>query len=158
MFIPHQYVYHDMISIAKHFLPFFKYYFAFYKPSQKLVSLKFLQNFNIYDKELFESFAQDINQALKPASKDTQMRNIASICQAQDPITNETLDRFYDMLSTLEFYIKQHDENTLNIQNCKLSEASRGKLAKLTLDRLKKDPTLTLHYLKRPSKSFDPTL
>ena len=60
-----------MISIAKHFIPFFKYYFAFYKPSQKLVSLKFLQNFNIYDKELFESFAQDINQALKPASKDT---------------------------------------------------------------------------------------
>ena len=62
------------------------------------------------------------------------------------------------MLSTLEFYIKQHEENTLNVENCKLSEASRGKLAKLTLDRLRKDPTLTLHYLKRPNKSFDPNL
>ena len=58
-----------------------------------------------------------------------------------------TLDRFYDMLSTLEFYIKQHDENTLNVENCKLSEASRGKLAKLTLDRLKKDPTYFHVYI-----------
>ena len=44
-FIPHQYIYHDLACIAKHFIPFFKHYFSFYKPSQKLVSLKYLQNF-----------------------------------------------------------------------------------------------------------------
>ena len=158
LFIPHQYIYCDMQSIAKHFIPFFKHYFSFYKPSQKLVSLKYLQNFNIFDRELFESFTHDINQALKPYSKEAQLKNIATICEAQDPITNETHDRFYDILAILDFYLEQLHESPLNVEGCELNDSSRAKLTKLVLDKIKRDPTLTLHYIKRPNKSFDPSL
>ena len=64
MFNSHHYVYENLTTIAKHFVPFYKYYFNYYKPSQKLVSLRYLQSFNIYDKELYDNFVDDIEKAL----------------------------------------------------------------------------------------------
>ena len=56
-----------------------------------MVSLRFLQNYNIYDKELYENFVRDVEEVMKPTSKEEQRENLKTIVEAQDPITNEKL-------------------------------------------------------------------
>ena len=164
MFNSHHYVYETLTTIAKHFVPFYKYYFNYYKPSQKLVSLRFLQSFNIYDKELYDDLVRDIEMALKPMSKAAQIKNLETICQAQDPITNEKIDRFFELLAVMDFQKKTEMEasdqlgSKKNAADMGLSEAAVLKLAQLTLNQVEREPNLTLNYHNRPSEHFDPDL
>ena len=82
MFNNHHYVFENITTIAKQFIPFYKYYFNYYKTSQKLVSLRFLQNFSIFDKELYDNFVVDVEKALSPVSKEAQIKNLKAIYEA----------------------------------------------------------------------------
>ena len=73
-----------------------------------MVSLRFLQNYNIYDKELYENFVRDVEEVMKPTSKEEQRENLKTIVEAQDPITNEKLSRFFELLAVLDFH-KKHE-------------------------------------------------
>ena len=48
--------------IAKQFVPFYKYYFDYYKSSQKLVAMRFLSNHRVYDETLANNFIQSVNK------------------------------------------------------------------------------------------------
>ena len=94
--------------IAKQFVPFYKYYFDYYKLSQKLVAMRFLSNYKVYDKTLAMSFVTSLNtfnlhNYCKAAKKEDPF------WVAQHPITNEKINRFYEMLDVLDFIIRADD-------------------------------------------------
>ena len=54
------YDYEKTVRIAKQFVPFYRYYFDYYKPSQKLIAMRFLQNYRVHDDQLSKNFMKTV--------------------------------------------------------------------------------------------------
>lgn len=49
-------IYPSWVSAVNILIPFYAYFFDYYRPSQKLHVLRFLSNFKVYDQDLFVNF------------------------------------------------------------------------------------------------------
>lgn len=98
-----------MLQIAEYFIPFLRHYFRDYQLNQKLVVLKFYENFSVYDPELFASFEKDLAKATREAGGNDEKfwQVLQSICVSQHPISGQDIDRTYELLDVLEFHLKQ---------------------------------------------------
>jgi len=93
-------------QIAYNTIPFYKYYFKFYRPNQKLLVLRFLQRHQVFNEGLFSDFTQWFFHSVRQTKEKDFEQAIAKMCQSQDPLTNERLDHFDDLLTVLDFYLK----------------------------------------------------
>lgn len=71
--------------------------------SQKLHVLSFLSFYKIFDRQLFQNFIKDLKM-LKTDSSGKFETLLTSVCSSRDPIDNNSLDHFNELLQLLDFY------------------------------------------------------
>lgn len=54
-----------ILKVISIFRPFLHYYFPYYKTSQKLVILRLMSNFSVYDEKLFANFVDHVSVGLE---------------------------------------------------------------------------------------------
>lgn len=97
-------MYHRLLKASNNFIPYLQEYFPKYKPSQKLVVLRMLQRLNIHDDVLYTNFVNDISSLLAKYSDEDLVSRLQQICLTQHPITNNIIDRTFEMLDVIDFH------------------------------------------------------
>lgn len=91
------------VEIVNSLIPYYKHFFDFYKTNQKLHVLRFMSNYKVFDRELFQNFINELHKTRKYSDEqfETYVRNL---CFSQDPVSNQSMDHFNDLLQVLDFY------------------------------------------------------
>jgi hypothetical protein len=63
-----------------------------------------LQRLNIHDDVLYTNFVNDISSLLAKYSDDDLVSRLQQICLTQHPITNNIIDRTFEMLDVIDFH------------------------------------------------------
>ena len=88
-------------------LPYYRYFFEYYRPTQKLHVLRFLASHGTYDEKLFTNFIDMISARAKHLDHAEFIEYLnTEVCLSQDPVMNEEHDHFSDLLEVLDFYTK----------------------------------------------------
>ena len=82
------YLYSSWCIIAEKIVPFYRHFFKYYRPTQKMHVLRFLANHKVYDEELFENFVRQISQSMASMSDHKAKEFVRELCFLQDPIQN----------------------------------------------------------------------
>ena len=103
-----------LIKTTNSFIPYMEYFFPKYKSSQKLVILRMLQQLSIYNNDLFCSFVEDLQKILSGKNNEEELLNrLAVVSVSKHPVTNENIDRLFEMIEVLDFHYKHHKGKTL---------------------------------------------
>ena len=122
-------IHHTNLTLCTMMRPYLVEHFKKYTPSQKLVCLKLFTSSKVYDKDLFESFIQDLT------AKDSK-----PCWYIRNPITNEEIDYFYDVIDVLDFATKYGYEWSPKTMR------SRSVLIQKLLAKIKNSPSDFIHY------------
>ena len=97
-------LHHRLLKSGNNFVPYLQEYFLKYKSSQKLVILRMLQLISIHDDSLYSNFTNEVIQILSKYSGEELTNKMKQICITQHPLTNESIDRTFEMLEVLDFH------------------------------------------------------
>lgn len=93
-------LYMQLVSASDKLVPFYRYYFTYYKPNKRLVVLDLLQKLRVYDATIYQTFVRQVQKLLQRETKLEKFREHIVTC---DPLDNTQVDRLLQLVEVLDF-------------------------------------------------------